>query len=132
MNYATKSNVNRSKLRSGVLAVARIARVQRIDVDEAAVERHLRKRMLEQGGMCKKLKPPMGEKGWPDRTCLWPGARCDFIELKRPKGGRFEPLQKLTHKRLRKLGFTVAVLRTKEQVDNYINATRTKIHSKGS
>jgi len=40
-----------------------------------------------------------------------------YMELKRPKGGRFEPLQLRVHRRLRALGCEVHVCFTKEQVD---------------
>jgi hypothetical protein len=90
--------------------------------DESSVEGHLRRSVRAAGGKCEKLKGP---EGWPDRTCLWPGAICDFVETKRPKGGRYQPLQRRTHARLRALGFRVEVLNTKALVNAYI-ASRTE------
>lgn len=58
-------------------------------------------------------------RGWPDRMVLLPGAP-EFVETKRPKGGRFEPLQLRVHAMLRGLGYTVCVLRTKAEVDEYV------------
>jgi len=57
-------------------------------------------------------------RGWPDRLCLLPGGVVIFIEFKRPKGGKFEPLQERIHGMLRKLGFKVFVCLTKKDVDS--------------
>lgn len=123
----TRWNVS-SFSRKGVLAHARIPRkkVNREDTyDEGVIERHLRRRVRAAGGQCKKAKT--GETGWPDRMCLWPTALTDFIETKRPKGGRFEPLQLKTHADLRKLGYRVFVINTKKQGDAYVHATQALI-----
>lgn len=58
--------------------------------------------------------------GFPDRMVLFRGGNIVFVECKRPKGGKFEPLQPLWLKRLRKLGFQVWVIRTKAEVDNMV------------
>lgn len=111
----------RIRKRAGLLEFAVIPRkkVNREDTyDEGAIERHLRREVLKRGGACKKMKT--GENGWPDRTVLWRPGITHFIELKRPKGGRFEPLQQQTHAWLRGMGFVCAVLNTKAQVDEYI------------
>lgn len=55
--------------------------------------------------------------GWPDRLVLLPHGGMFFVETKRPKGGKFEPLQPQVHAALRKLGFRVYVCKTKEEVD---------------
>jgi hypothetical protein len=60
--------------------------------------------------------------GWPDRMLLLTGGRIYFFELKRPKGGKFEPLQPRTHAMLRRLGFNVFVCYTKEEVDERLDA----------
>lgn len=68
------------------------------------------------GGMA--LKFPYAPSGWPDRMVLLPGGVVLFFELKRPKGGRLEPLQPWWHAQLRKLGFEVHLCNTKAAVDS--------------
>ena len=58
------------------------------------------------GGLCLKWVCP-GWSGVPDRILLFPGGRVYFVELKRPKGGKVEPLQTWWKRRLEGLGFTV-------------------------
>lgn len=60
------------------------------------------------------------KRGFMDRTVFWWFGVVDLVELKRPKGGQFEPLQLRYHDKLRKMGHTVMVLNTREQVDDYI------------
>lgn len=57
-------------------------------------------------------------RGWPDRLVILPGAIIFFIELKRPVGGKFEPLQERTHAKIRALGFKVYVCNTKNSVND--------------
>lgn len=83
---------------------------------EDTVENHLRKVVKTMRGMCIKLNP-FGCTGIPDRLVLLPGGVALFYELKRPVGGRFEPLQQRWHAKLRKLGFTVHVCHTKALVE---------------
>ena len=87
---------------------------------EDAVENHLRKMVKALGGLCIKLNP-FGYAGIPDRMVLLPGGIILFFELKRPVGGRFEPLQERWHAKLRKLGFTVYVCHTKSLVEESLN-----------
>lgn len=86
---------------------------------ESTVEKHLRKCVGLLGGLCIKLNP-FGLRGIPDRLVLIPDGIVLFVELKRPAGGVFEPLQERWHVKLRRMGFTVAVCYTKEQVDNLL------------
>lgn len=72
----------------------------------------------------KKIGGP-GWRGWPDRMALFgavqPALACThWLEVKRPKGGRFEPLQLRNHKMLRDMSFVVRVVNTHELVDGYI------------
>jgi hypothetical protein len=67
---------------------------------------------------CWPLKLAMlGGRGWPDHTIFTEG-RVVFIEYKVP-GGKFQPLQKLIHRKLKGYGFLVAVCSTKEDVDRF-------------
>jgi hypothetical protein len=84
---------------------------------EDKVEDYLVEQVTAIGGHALKIRLITG---FPDRLILLPGAVVDFIECKRPKGGKFEPLQPLWIKRLRKLGFTVLVIKNKQEVDDYI------------
>lgn len=83
---------------------------------EDNVEEYLRKQVKLLRGMCIKLNP-FGYAGIPDRLVLLPGGIVVFFELKRPVGGRFEPLQQRWHSKLRQLGFHVFVCNTKASVD---------------
>jgi hypothetical protein len=79
-------------------------------VKEAAVEAKLNLWIAERGGLSLKVKV-IGRRGFVDRLVLLPGGRVIFVELKRPKGGRLSPQQKVFHDELRNLNMTVALLR---------------------
>ena len=82
---------------------------------ERDVERALIRAVRKAGGMCLKFVSP-GYAGVPDRLCLLPGGRVFFAEVKRP-GGKPRPLQLKRHSELRKLGFEVYVIDSKEECD---------------
>lgn len=84
---------------------------------EDAVERHLVARVKELRGLSMKVR---FMRGWPDRICLLPGGRLVFVELKRPHGGQFEPLQQRIHTKLRDLGFAVWVCHNKIAIDQLL------------
>lgn len=88
---------------------------------EDTVETHLRRQVKGLRGLCIKLNP-FGVRGIPDRLVLLPGGIVAFIELKRPVGGAFEPLQERWHGKLRQLGFRVYVCNTKASVDAALRA----------
>jgi len=88
-------------------------------ISEASVENHLRKGVKVLRGLCIKLNP-FGVRGIPDRLLLIPGGIVLFVELKRPVGGKFEPLQERWHLKLCRMGFTVVVCYTKAQVDELL------------
>ena len=71
---------------------------------EKEIERKLVDLVKKHGGMCLKWVCP-GWSGVPDRIVLMPGGRVYFVELKRPKGGKIDPLQRWWAEKLRKLGF---------------------------
>ena len=82
---------------------------------EREVERALIRAVKKAGGMCLKFVSP-SRAGAPDRLCLLPGGRMFFAEVKRP-GGKPRPLQLKRHEELRKLGFAVYVIDSKEECD---------------
>ena len=83
---------------------------------EKEIERKL-KVMVEGklGGLCLKWVCP-GWRGVPDRILLFPGGRVYFVELKRPKGGKVDPLQTWWRRKLEGLGFTVWHVYNTEQL----------------
>jgi hypothetical protein len=88
---------------------------------EAQVEQRLLRGLV---AMQCELKKFTGYRGWPDRIALFPDGCVDWVELKRPKGGKFEPLQLRTHDKLRRMGFVVYVLSNYTEVDIYLEACR--------
>jgi hypothetical protein len=70
------------------------------------------------GGMCRKLQTP-GYTGIPDRMVLMPGGYIYFVELKGVEK-QPRPRQLIVHAALRKLGFKVFVIYTKEDVNKFI------------
>lgn len=71
---------------------------------EKEIEKKLGDIVKSHGGLCLKWVCP-GWSGVPDRILLLPGGHILFVELKRPKGGRRNPMQKWWGKTLEKLGF---------------------------
>jgi hypothetical protein len=71
---------------------------------ERDIERKLTELVKQHGGLCLKWVCP-GWSGVPDRIVLLPGRRIIFVELKRPKGGRFSAMQRWWAKKLTDLGF---------------------------
>ncbi|WP_249926196.1 VRR-NUC domain-containing protein [Escherichia coli] len=79
---------------------------------ESLIEKHLVAEVKKAGGVAFKFVSP-GRRSVPDRIVLLPGGRIVFVECKSP-GKPPRPDQLRTHERLRKLGFTVVVLDSKE------------------
>lgn len=78
---------------------------------ESAIEKHLVAEVRKEGGIAYKFVSP-GRRSVPDRIVLLPGGRVTFVECKAP-GKKPRPEQLREHERLRALGFTVAVLDSK-------------------
>ena len=92
---------------------------------EASVEEKFVDVIRDAGGRCIKMVPD-NIKGFPDRMVILPGKPVMFVELKRPKGGRFHPLQLFWQEELRRLGVTVCTIKDFEEIDafrrDYISA----------
>ena len=86
-------------------------------MQEKSVEQYLTRRVNELGGRAYKFVSP-GNSGVPDRLVCLPGGRACFVELKAP-GKKPRPLQVAAQEQLRKLGFTVKTIDSKEQVDEF-------------
>lgn len=85
---------------------------------EKIVEKYLVNEIERLGGLCVKF-PPLFFRGFPDRIVLLPGAVIAFVETK-DTGKKPRPIQERVHAKLRKLGFRVEVIDSKEGVDNFI------------
>lgn len=85
---------------------------------ESTVENYLVNEVKRLGGMCEKFVSP-GKVGPPDRLVTWHKGVMHLIELKAPAGA-LSPAQLRDHKRRRELGVRVFVLRTKNDVCNYL------------
>ena len=82
---------------------------------EKALEAELRERCKALGWMCIKLTSQY-QRGLPDRLILIPGGRVCFAEIK-TTGKKPTALQRVTHERLRALGYRVGVVDTTESLD---------------
>lgn len=91
---------------------------------ESVVEDHLVNAVKTLKGATIKIR---FMRGWPDRVVLLPGGVVVFIELKRPVGGKFEPLQLRVHEKLRRMGFTVFVCNTKASINNALEESCSKL-----
>ena len=85
---------------------------------EKILEAELRERCKALGWMCIKLTSQY-QRGLPDRLILMPGGRVCFAEIK-TTGKKPTALQRVTHERLRALGYRVEVVDTTESLDNLI------------
>ena len=89
-----------------------------VSASEKVLEAELRERCKTLGWMCIKLTSQY-QRGLPDRLILMPGGRVCFAEIK-TTGKKPTALQKVTHERLRALGYRVEVVDTTERLDNLI------------
>ena len=85
---------------------------------EKVLEAELRERCKALGWLCIKLTSQY-QRGLPDRLILMPGGRVCFAEIK-TTGKKPTARQRVTHERLRALGYRVEVVDTTESLDNLI------------
>jgi hypothetical protein len=90
---------------------------------ESQIEKKLRDRVKEHGGLALKFVSP-GCRGVPDRLVFMPGGRIYLVELKAP-GQKPRPLQKHMRKKFAKLGFKYYVIDTYETVEVFLSEIRT-------
>lgn len=110
---------NRFKLRSE----EQVRQARADGVKEDSVEKYFVAQARRYRCMQRKLSPLDGVVGWPDRLLVWPcRGITDYVELKRPKGGRYEPKQEKIQADLRACGCNVETLHTRTTVDAYFKA----------
>ena len=83
---------------------------------ERDIERALVGMVKKNDGLCLKWTCP-GWSGVPDRIILLPGGRIIFVELKRPKGGKVDPLQLWWREKLKALGFRHYIVRNRTDIN---------------
>lgn len=88
-------------------------------MDEKLIERKLRDRVRQSGGLALKFASP-GFDGVPDRLLLFPGGRAAFAEVK-TTGKKLRPLQMSRKRQLESLGFNVFVVDRPEQIGGVID-----------
>jgi len=81
---------------------------------EKTIENYFKEQLEKHGALVIKLNI-YNFNGFPDRMVLLPGERVFFAELKRP-GEKPRKLQGAVHRMLRKLGFRVYVIDSKDGV----------------
>lgn len=89
---------------------------------ESKIERHLRKRVVEMGGMCVKIKSP-GLVGMPDRLVLLTDGSAFFVETKSTHG-TLSPPQRRRHEELRKVKRRVEVWNSIDLIDEAFGVPR--------
>ena len=87
-------------------------------IKETIVERYLRLKVEELGGMCEKFTSP-SRRGVPDRLITLPGLPMFMVECKRP-GKIPTATQRRDHARRKKLGQTVYAVSTKDQINQML------------
>ena len=87
-------------------------------MNEGNVERRLKLRVKQMGGLAFKLISP-GNAGVPDRLVLFKGAKVIFVELKAP-GNKLRALQRKRKDQIEKMGFKVCTIDSYEKIDTLI------------
>lgn len=85
---------------------------------EKALERYLRERVADLGGLCLKYTNA-AESGFPDRVVLLPRGRVMWVELK-SLGEHPRPLQLYRHRQLLTVGQEVWVADSREKIDHML------------
>lgn len=98
----------------GVIAVT----VLQMD-SEKVIEKRLNAEVKSLGGWSLKLLSTY-VTGLPDRMVLLPGGVIFFAEIK-STGKKPTPVQRLVHDKIRRLGFTVYVIDSLEQLNKILN-----------
>lgn len=101
-------------------------------VKESAIERHFLKLARKYRCMQHKMNPFFSPDGWPDRLLIWPDKRgtTDWIEFKRPVGGRFEPKQEQIQSELRACGCRVETINSKAGLDEFFDSRSKQLRVK--
>lgn len=90
---------------------------------EDSVENYFVKRVEEDlGGIA--LKGAVPGRRFIDRIAILPGGLTVYVEVKRPRGGRFSAHQDETLERLESMGHRVARIKTKNEVDQWAYETK--------
>ena len=90
---------------------------------ERTIENKLVTEIKKIGGICWKFTVP-SISGVPDRIILYHG-KAYFVETKAP-GKKPRPLQLKIHRTMKKQGFPVIVIDTKEQVTEFVKQIQEK------
>jgi len=83
---------------------------------EDDIENYLVEQVEALGGLCLKLRPPVG-RGYPDRTCMIPDQPVFLVETKRPKGGRITVHQRAWKRKLLGVHISVYFASNRNEVD---------------
>lgn len=92
---------------------------------EKQIESHFVWVVEKAGGKTFKFASP-AQRGVSDRIACMPNGETWFVELKRPKGGRLAPLQKIFSDSLAQLNQRYALLSNQEEIDRWIQEYRTR------
>ncbi len=92
-----------------------------VGVLESSLERLLKKKIEELGGLCLKFTSP-GTIGVPDRLVIFEGLHV-FVEMKRP-GGRVSAAQERFKLRLEKHKARVWVVMSREDIEQLVEFIR--------
>jgi hypothetical protein len=87
---------------------------------ENVVEDYLVKRVEAAGGIAEKTIA-LGTRGYFDRTCVLPGGRVIFVEVKKPRRSHTTKHQSTRHAAYIALGAEVAVVKNLADVDRLID-----------
>lgn len=91
---------------------------------ESELEKYFCEHVRAAGGETEKFVS-VGKRGVPDRIVYWQmpfsSTRVDFVELKRPRGGRYSKLQDVDIEWRSALGLRVYRLRTVAEIDYYVD-----------